>query len=144
MAKRSLISDVNLFLVRSALDSSWNRGPSASVEDLWEMYFSIAETGQISVPEHPILRVTPVRKGSVLETLRLTFMYFGLPCGGKNVMSLHDRWSLGLNVPGQVNSLILRNPKKVSVKAAQSISLCVEGLESRSWKSFRCVSVMGS
>ena len=51
MAKRSLISDVNLFLVRGALDSSWNRGPS--VEDLWEMYLSIAETGQVSVPERP-------------------------------------------------------------------------------------------
>ena len=66
MAKRSLISNVNLLLVRGALDSSWNKGPS--VEDLREMYLSIAETGQISVPEHPIMRVTPIRKGSVLES----------------------------------------------------------------------------
>ena len=101
------------------------------------MYFSIAETGQISVPEHPIMRVTLVRKGSVLETLRLTFMYFGLPCGGKNVMSLHDRWSLRLNVPGQVNSLTLRNPKKASVKSSPEHFVMCRGAREQELEEFQ-------
>ena len=108
------------------------------------MYLSIAKTGQISVLERPIMRVTPIQKGSVLETFKVNFHALWITLWGKNVMSLDDRWSLGLNVPGQVNSLILRNPKKASVEAAHRISLFEEGPESRSWKSFRCVSVMGS
>ena len=108
------------------------------------MYLVIAVTGQMCEPVRPIDSVTLEWKGSVFDTLRWTCMYMGLCFEGRKVMSLGVMCMLGLNCPVHVNSLTLRNPKKARVRAAHSIMLSKLGLDRRSWKSVKCVRVIGS
>ena len=76
-----------------------------------------ADTGQRELPEGPMGRMTPLRKGSVFDDLMRRRM---LP-EGSNHASDRERWIRGSKEPKQVNSLTRRNPKKAREQAAQNM-----------------------
>ena len=69
-----------------------------------------------------MVKVQPLRKGSVLDYLMETSMWLGDSMLGTKVTSLRQRWTEGSKILLlQVNSLARRKPKNARVKAAHSI-----------------------
>ena len=81
----------------------------------------MAITEQIGDEDFAIVIVWPCLKGSVLDCLTWTGIWLGEWELGTRVMSLEVRWTEGSKGPLPVNSLDLKNPKRV--KPAQSITL---------------------
>jgi len=85
----------------------------------------IAKYGRMPLSGHMVLLVaprytqTPLRKGSVLDCLIVSFRYLGLSLLSM-VMLLKERWHDLSNKlsPGTVNSLTLRKAKNAKQQAA--------------------------
>ena len=88
----------------------------------------IALTGQIGWAVFPMIKVWPERNGSVLDTLILTDICWGLREFGRNVISHGDKWMAGEKGELHVISPRRRKPKKARVMAAHNMIVIAGGV----------------